>query len=382
MPEKVILPLLNPNEPEAVLAALFVFEGQWVDEGEPLCTLETTKSTADVEAETSGFVIDLNFAQGDRVCAGDILCFLSRDAAWRPPELEAGSETTQIPDASHELAVIADLAEENQNSIPDGMRISRPAFELARRSGLDLGKLPMDKFITEEVVRAFTVRPEARHASEPENGFDSTSIIVYGGGGHGKALIDLLRVLGVYHIVGVVDDGLTTTETIMGVPVLGSAKVLPSLYARGVRLAVNAVGGIGNLTVRQKVFEVLAGAGFACPAVVHPTAFVETSASLSPGVQVMPHAYVGSQARLGFGCIVNTGAIISHDCILGDLVNVSPGAILAGEVQVGAGALIGMGVTINLRAQVGAGARIGNGATVKADVPENGIVRAGDVWPK
>jgi sugar O-acyltransferase (sialic acid O-acetyltransferase NeuD family) len=188
--------------------------------------------------------------------------------------------------------------------------------------------------------------------------------------------------LGVYHIVGVVDDGLTTTETIMGVPVLGSAKVLPSLYARGVRLAVNAVGGIGNLAVRQKVFEVLAGAGFACPAVVHPTAFVETSASLSPGVQVMPHAYVGSQAQLGFGCIVNTGAIISHDCILGDLVNVSPGAILAGEVQVGAEALIGMGVTINLRAQVGVGARIGNGATVKADVPENGIVHAGDVWPK
>jgi acetyltransferase EpsM len=382
MPEKVILPLLNPNEPEAVLAALYVSEGQWVDEGEPLCTLETTKSTADVEAETGGFVIGLNFAQGDRVCAGDILCFLSRDAAWRPPRPEAALEANRSSDAPLELATEANPPDESQKLIPDGMRISRPAFELARRSGIDLSKLPMDKFITEEVLLALLGQPEARPTPASQNAFDSISIIVYGWGGHGKALIDLLRVLGVYRIIGVVDDGLTTDEAVMGLPVLGGAQALPSLHARGVRLAVNAVGGIGNLAVRQKVFEVLAGAGFVCPAVVHPTAFVETSASLSPGVQVMPHAYIGSQARLGFGCIVNTGAIISHDCVLGDLVNISPGAILAGEVRIGVGALIGMGVTINLRAEIGAGARIGNGATVKADVPENGIVRAGDVWPK
>jgi acetyltransferase-like isoleucine patch superfamily enzyme len=41
-----------------------------------------------------------------------------------------------------------------------------------------------------------------------------------------------------------------------------------------------------------------------------------------------------------------------------------------------------MGATVNLLAKIGAGARIGNGATVKSDVPENGVVRAGGVWPK
>jgi acetyltransferase-like isoleucine patch superfamily enzyme len=40
-----------------------------------------------------------------------------------------------------------------------------------------------------------------------------------------------------------------------------------------------------------------------------------------------------------------------------------------------------MGVTINLGVKVGAGARIGNSAVVKADVPVNGIVRAGTIWP-
>jgi sugar O-acyltransferase (sialic acid O-acetyltransferase NeuD family) len=153
------------------------------------------------------------------------------------------------------------------------------------------------------------------------------------------------------------------------------------LYSQGVRLAINAVGGIGDLTIRVQVFQKLARAGFTFPAVLHPTAFVESSSSISAGVQVFPHSYVGSDARIGFGCIINTNAVVSHDCILDDYANISPGALLAGEVRIGNRVLVGMGATINLRVQVGAGARIGNGATVKEDVPEKGIVRAGASWP-
>jgi acetyltransferase EpsM len=383
MPDEIILPLLNPNEPEAILAALYVSEGQWVDKGEPLCSLETTKSTADVEAETGGFVAGLRFAQGDSVRAGDLLCYLSPDAAWRPPTPQTSLETSHGMDGSAGQPAKSGSSIANGTPVPEGLRITQPALALVRQSGLDLGKLPKDQFVTEEIVRALLEEPKLQAVpATPHSVFDPIAIIVYGGGGHGKALIDLLRVLGVYRILGVVDDGLPCGGTIMGLPVLGGAEALPDLHTRGVRLAVNAVGGIGNLAVRSKVFETLSEAGFACPALVHPTAFVEASAVLSAGAQVMPHAYVGSQARLGFGCIVNTGAIVSHDCVLGDLANISPGAILAGEVQVGAGTLVGMGVTINLRVRIGSEARIGNGATVKTDVPDKGIVRAGDVWPK
>jgi sugar O-acyltransferase (sialic acid O-acetyltransferase NeuD family) len=206
--------------------------------------------------------------------------------------------------------------------------------------------------------------------------------VIYGGGGHAKALIDLLRALNVYRIAGVLDDNLSAGANLMGVPVLGGSEALDGLYAQGVRLAVNAVGGISSLAIRIKVFDRLAAAGFACPALVHPRAFVEPSARLAAGVQVFPHAYIGSEAQVGYGCIINSGAIVSHDCSLGEYSNLSPGAILAGEVQVGAGVLVGMGATINLRVRVGAGARIGNSAVVKEDVPEKGIVRAGTGWPE
>jgi acetyltransferase EpsM len=360
----ITIPLINPNEPEALLAALHVLEGDEMSQGDPICTLETTKATAELEAEADGFIVGLRFSEGDTVNAGDLLCYLAENPNWVPPEAEA-----------------VDVDETDRGTVPEGVRVTRPALKLSQQHNLDLGAFPPGTLITENMVREVLAQSAVAEFTAPGSAFDPTEVIIYGGGGHGKACLELLRALRTYRVVGFVDDGLSTNETIMGVPVLGGGEVLAELYARGVRLCVNAVGGIGNLGVRARVFQRIAESGIVCPVVVHPTAYVESSASLSPGVQVFPHAYIGSEARVGFGGIVNTGAIVSHDCDLGECVNISPGAILAGEVQVGAGALIGMGVTINLRVRIGARARVGNGATVKSDVPDGGVVRAGMVWP-
>ena len=58
-----------------------------------------------------------------------------------------------------------------------------------------------------------------------------------------------------------------------------------------------------------------------------------------------------------------------------------PGALLAGEVTVEDFAQIGMGATVNLGLTIGSRARVGNSATVKSDVPADGRVYAGTIWP-
>jgi acetyltransferase EpsM len=219
------------------------------------------------------------------------------------------------------------------------------------------------------------------HPSRSEMFLDANALVVYGGGGHAKALIDLVRTSGVYHLVGVIDDGIPAGASVMGLPVIGGAEVLPGLVERGVRLAINAVGGIGHVSARLTVFEILARAGLACPCLVHPTAWVEPSAWLDAGVQVLAQTYISSDARIGFGTVINAGVVVSHDCVLGQVVNLSPGAMLAGGVIVEDFVQVGMAATINLNLRIGKGARIGNGATVKADVPENGVVHAGEIWP-
>jgi sugar O-acyltransferase (sialic acid O-acetyltransferase NeuD family) len=361
---EVLIPLLNPNEPEALLAALHVQDGQQVSAGDLLCTLETTKSTAELLAEHDGFVAGLHARQGVTLRAGERLCYLAASPEWSPPVEELSTDGGAAA------------------ATPEGLRITQPALALAQSARLDLSRLPTGILVTEKVVYALIDETAHPLLEASISAFDASAILVYGGGGHGKALIDLIRTLHVYHVVAVIDDGIPVGEKILGIEVLGGAEMLANLYDQGVHLAVNAVGGIGNLPVRLKVFERLAEAAFVCPTLVHPSAVVEPSARLAAAVQVMPLAYVGSEAEVGYGAIVNTGAIVSHDCRVGNYANLSPGAILAGEVQIGSGALIGMGATVNLRAKVGSRARVGNGATVKSDVPDGGIVRAGSVWPE
>ena len=206
-------------------------------------------------------------------------------------------------------------------------------------------------------------------------------VFIYGGGGQAKTLISLLRLLD-YQITGIVDDSLPGGAIVSGVPVLGDRSVLPELLQNGTDAAVNAVGGIGHYEIRKAVFDILRDAGFRFPTLVHPTAFVEDTAQLADGVQVLAQSYVSSESTVGFGTLINAGVVISHDCRIGRVVNLSPGALIAGGVTLEDYCQIGMGATVNLGLTVGSHARVGNSAVVKADVPADGRVYAGCIWPK
>lgn len=359
-PLTVTFPYINPNEPEMVIASLLVENGQWVSRGDILCTIETTKATQELEAEQDGYIFEISAQKGQIVRAGEVFCVISPDPAWQP-SIHKPIETEPKPALRN-------------------IRITQPALKLAQEARIDLQALPPDELITVERLKALFPQLFREETHVPIDNVDPNAVLIYGGGGHGKSLIELIRAAHLFPIAGIIDDAKPIGSSILNIPVVGQKNNLAYLYQKGFRLAINAVGGIGDITTRIRVFETLHAIGFRCPTVIHPTAFVEKSVTLAEGAQIFPHAYIGSDVRVGYGVIVNTGAIVSHDCVLEDYVNLSPGAILAGEVTVGAKTLIGMGVTVNLQVHIGEHCRIGNGANIKRDVPSNTIVHAGEVW--
>ncbi len=218
-------------------------------------------------------------------------------------------------------------------------------------------------------------------SNSPQFAFDATKVIVYGGGGLSKMIIETIRVLGAYQIEGIIDDNIKPGEMVIGSPVLGSSEILPDLYKKGIRMAVNSVGGIGNYKVRLNIFQQLAEAGFICPVVIHPTAHVDPSAKLEAGVLVLAQSYVSGSAVVGLGSLINNSVVVSHDCVLGVCTNLSPGAMIAGDAVIGDFTQIGMNATVNIGVKVGHECLIGNGATVKDDVPDRTRIFAGSIWP-
>lgn len=353
----ITVPLLNANEPEARLVGVHVADGQRVEAGAILFTIETTKAASDVEAPTAGFVRMLA-AEGDTVSVGDLLAYLT----------ETANEALPIP---------APVSVQPVDSLTGDLRITKPARALAEILGLDLDSLPTDRLLTEAAIREIAA---ARQPIDlPDYGNDH--ILIYGAGGHAKAVMEMVQAIGAHQIAGILDDNPALAgKSVLGIPVLGGRGLLALLREKGLMLAANGVGGILDIAVRVRLFELQESAGFSFPALAHPRATVEASASLSDGVQVFANAYVGSSTVLHPRCMVNTGAIVSHDCEIGRYTHIAPGAMLAGHVHVGERSLVGMGVTTAIGIKIGNGVRIGNGAVVYADVPDKTIVPAGKVW--
>jgi sugar O-acyltransferase (sialic acid O-acetyltransferase NeuD family) len=372
MPQtRVLVPLLNTNEPEARLVEIHARDGQRVQKGDLLFTIETTKAASDVESPEAGFV-RLVVEEGTTLAVGDTLAFITPSPDEALPEPQAATATA--------------AASQPAQASPGALRITKPARALAESLGLDLASLPTDRLITEGIIRQAAASqsqssPVVVSNFQPALVDQKAEILLYGAGGHAKAVLEMIQAVGAFRLAGILDDNPALEGAlVLGVPVLGGQEKLPELRSRGILLAANGVGGIINIDVRGRIFERLAAAGFAFPILRHPRATLEPSAQIFDGVQVFANAYIGSSAILRPRCMINTGAIVSHDCEIGMYAHIAPGAMLAGHVSVGDKALVGMGVTTAIGISIGAGARIGNGATLLADVPPRAIIQAGKVW--
>ena len=362
----VPVPLLNANEPEARLVAVHIQDGSPVNKGELIFTIETTKAAADIEAPEAGF-LRLVAHEGDTLAVGDRLAYIT----------STSDEVVELPEQEPIPARQNGTQPATANPVEGELRITKPARELAESLGIELSSLPTGRLITEAVIRQMSGQSNPAAVTQSIN----AQIVIFGAGGHAKAVMEMARAIGVFRIAGILDDNAALTGTsVLGIPVLGTRDILPRLYDQGLRLAVNGVGGIINIGIRIRLFELMAANGFAFPALCHPRATIEASAQVFDGVQVFANAYVGSSVILHEKCMINTGAIVSHDCEIGSYTHIAPGAMLAGMVQVGEKALVGMGVTTAIGIKIGSGARIGNGAILLADVPERAIVPAGKVW--
>lgn len=213
--------------------------------------------------------------------------------------------------------------------------------------------------------------------------YRGNDVVIVGGGGLALMLIDAIECDREYNIVGILDDYAEKGSLVYGYTVLGKIdEELPKLYAEGLKLAVNAIGGMVNsqedplFTARVKIADTIRSYGFIIPNIIHPKAIIERTASLGDGNIVLAGANIGSKVIIEDDCYINTNSMVSHECHIGRGVRIAPGAVLAGRIKVGENSLIGMGVTIYMNAKVGKNAIIYNGVHVYKSVPNNKIINS------
>lgn len=187
----------------------------------------------------------------------------------------------------------------------------------------------------------------------------ATEIFIYGVGGHGKVIADILRRCG-YTLAGWIDD--------RTIPEAFSWEDFCSAHPKG-----SIALGIGDNDARERIFQKVSAAGYHLPALIHPSAVVSDSATIAEGSVIMALAIINADAAIGIGCIINSGAVVEHDCVLEDYVHISPNAALAGGVRIQHHSHIGIGASVTQNVTIGAWSVVGAGSAVLHNVPDNSL---------
>jgi UDP-perosamine 4-acetyltransferase len=194
--------------------------------------------------------------------------------------------------------------------------------------------------------------------------------LIFGGGGHAKALLDALSAQLDVLVMGVLDnDRSLWGGRVLQATVLGGDDLLPGLMSRGAAFFAVGVGGVADNGPRSALFEMGLAHGLSPLEVVHPQATVSPWASVGRGCQILAGAAVCAGARLGLHVLVNTGSVVEHDCQVRDHAHIASGAVLCGGVTVGPLAHVGAGAVVLQGRSVGPEAVVGAGAVVARDVP-------------
>ena len=137
---EIVLTREDANTEFALLAEWLVEDRAEVQQGQPVCVVETTKATVEIEAPGAGTIVQLF---GDGV------------------EVELGKTVAYVAESADELASLDQDAEHEKPAAKPSStdrKATRKAVELAERHGIDLGAIEKRGFITEKDVEELIAR--------------------------------------------------------------------------------------------------------------------------------------------------------------------------------------------------------------------------------
>ena len=213
----------------------------------------------------------------------------------------------------------------------------------------------------------------ATDAARPRSERDVTQscaheVVIIGAGGFSRELLQYVLDEGRLTVRGFLDDRdsadleLPQDYALLGriadyVPVPGEAFVL----------------AVGEPNVRAQIADRFLAAGGRFETVVHPRAYVASSATIGAGSIIAPFASVGASARVGELVQVHFYASVAHDVVVGRCTALSPYSVVNGGGRLGERVFMGTRATVNPLKAVGDGSKVTAGSVVYQDVPSGSI---------
>lgn len=195
-------------------------------------------------------------------------------------------------------------------------------------------------------------------------------LILIGGGGHCKAVIDAAESAG-FVIKGILDRSEKIGTEVLGYPVIGTDESIFK-YIDDCEFVVT-LGFIKDPLPRISLHHKITEAGGKFATVIASTAQVSRYSDIGIGTVVLHGACINAAAKIGKGAIINTMANIEHDAEVGDYCHISTGTMINGGCYISNGTFVGSHSVINQNVKIGENVIIASGSVVRKNIYEPGI---------
>ena len=169
-------------------------------------------------------------------------------------------------------------------------------------------------------------------------------ILLIGGGGHCKSVIDIIEQEDKYSIAGIIDKKELIGTKVLDYTIIGCDDDLEQLFLQ-YKYAIVTIGHIKTNQLRVKLFNTLQNIGYTIPTIISPLAYVSKYAFIDKGTVIHHQALINADAKIGKNCIINSKALIEHDVVIEDNCHISTGAIINGGVVVSENIFVGSNAT-------------------------------------
>lgn len=200
----------------------------------------------------------------------------------------------------------------------------------------------------------------------------SRKVILIGGGGHAKALADILhqQKVDIFAVLSPKTD--EKSVLFSNIKHYFNDNDIYKFSPDEICL-VNGIGSIPGNTLRADIYQKFIKSGYQFMTVISRSSIVSEYCKIKMGAQIMNGAIVNIDAVIGENTIVNSGGVVEHDCIVGENNHIAPGAIICGGCTTGARVHIGAGASVIQSIKVGKNVVIGAGAVVTRDIESNSV---------
>ena len=365
------LPQIGANEDVAFLIEWLVQPGERVQAGQALCTVETTKSVVEVEAERGGFVYPL-LEEGVEVEVETPIAVIS-DEEESPAEARAWAQAQRGTSATTPAPAPA-------------RSWTKKAELLAQRHGVDIETLLAmhkgERLTAEDAQRLIARLQASLQPASVQDLVDDVfphnrieRVLILGGGDGAVQVLDAIAHTPHQRAVAILDDNQALWgKSMMGVPIVGGMEQVAAMWAEA-RFDAAIISISSNLAVRARLFEQWSREGIPFTNIIAPNVMIHANVRMGRGNLIMSNARVGAGTQLGDNNFLSAFVNLEHHNRLGSHCTFGPMVTTSGRVHIGDRVIFGTGIFIEPHLTIGDDCIIASGSIIRADIPPNVVVK-------